>query len=130
MFQKQGSSGGIKRKLGGAAAAALALAGAGVLVAAGPAAAGTNGQHLSVRTHYADEVMACGDNQNGDWVCTPWYHTQRDSWTDFQGYWWKGTVNIYSAEHTSLYDVTREAYCYVPPSQNGDWVFCNTGNEA
>ncbi|WFB10564.1 hypothetical protein LRS74_28670 [Streptomyces sp. LX-29] len=130
MFQKSGSTGGFTRRFGGAAVVAVALAGAGVFVSAGPAAAGTNGQQLSVKTHYADNVRLCGDNQNGDWACTPAVNTRRDGWTDFRGYWWKGEVYVYSVEHTNRYDETRTATCWVPESQKGDWVFCNTGYRA
>ncbi|MFE5714116.1 hypothetical protein ACFQ7J_25265 [Streptomyces sp. NPDC056501] len=110
----------------GTVAAATVLSGAALITAAGPAAAGTNGQQVSVSTRYSDQIRVCGYNQADSWVCTDLINSP-NYWTSVGGWWWKGTVVIYGVQYDtpSRTHVTRAAQCYVPPSQSGDWTNCD-----
>ncbi|KUJ64931.1 hypothetical protein ACZ90_53425 [Streptomyces albus subsp. albus] len=125
MFGMKKSAGGGARKLG-VAAAALAITGAGLLAGAGPAAAGTNGQQLAVSSRWADQLYACGHNQDDRYVCSGWKQSP-DFWTYFPGYWFKGDVTVYGLRNG--YNEVLVAKCSVPKSQDGDWSYCLTNGE-
>ncbi|MFC0597805.1 hypothetical protein [Streptomyces palmae] len=80
--------------------AALGMAVAGVALAAGPAAAGSNGNQIRFYDNDGTvySVWVSGYNQNGQWVsnCFGTPH----STTNLDGWWWSGYVHI-DAYHNS-----------------------------
>ncbi|MFF7441455.1 hypothetical protein [Streptomyces sp. NPDC008122] len=110
----------VNRKIARIATAA-ALATAGVIGYAGSAAAGTNGQQVTISTRWSDQIRMCGRNQADQEACTGWIASPND-WTPVPGWWWKGEITIQGWQsETGEY---RIGYCDVPPEQASDWTQC------
>jgi hypothetical protein len=79
---------------------------------------GTNGQQLEVRT-LAFSVKIKGTNQNGQTVThcfnTPNYDTELTGW------WWKGTITIWSYDSGGCRILLNEMTRYVPTSFSGEY---------
>src|SRR5438270_14027239 len=73
----------------GAGAAAMTLA------IPGTALAGSGGQQIDVYASSQQSVMICGHNGTNLWVCHRW-DTPGYGWTRIHGWWWKGTLSLYS----------------------------------
>ncbi|MFI8966533.1 hypothetical protein ACIGO8_30980 [Streptomyces sp. NPDC053493] len=105
-------------------ASAAALAFAGVLGAAGPSTAASNGQQI----HFHDSsgsvysIRIEGYNQNGDVASGCFATPGRDTWVG--GWWWKGevTVTFYKTSSCSVATYFGETNAWVPTSQSGDWT--------
>ncbi|KUJ39634.1 hypothetical protein ACZ90_69170 [Streptomyces albus subsp. albus] len=104
-------------------ATALGLAAAGVALAAGPAAAGTNGQQIrfydNVGSVYSIRVI--GQNEMGldTYGCFGTPHAR----TDISGWWWKEAVTVQAFTNGSCSGepVATNTNVYVPKAQDGDW---------
>ncbi|MFJ8160226.1 hypothetical protein ACIRBY_04760 [Streptomyces sp. NPDC096136] len=79
------------------AATAVALAGAALLFAAGPAAAGSNGQQIAFQdnSYAAHSIQIEGYNQNGQHT-SQCFTVSAGGQTKIAGWWWKGTVRVKS----------------------------------
>jgi len=94
------------------------------------AAAGSNGQQISIYACDANGITIQGYNQGGKWQTTTLSKsTSSCGWYNVTGWWWKGNVNVYA-----FYYVTTEYPSYlgqsvsvnVPSSQsNSDFVYVN-----
>ncbi|WP_017239921.1 hypothetical protein [Streptomyces sp. SS] len=102
--------------------AATALATAGLVGYAGSAAAGTNGQQVTVSTRWSDQIRMCGRNQYDQESCTGWIASP-NLWTPVPGWWWKGEVFIEGWRHDT--GESYYGYCDVPPEQASDWTECH-----
>ncbi|AZM93612.1 MULTISPECIES: hypothetical protein [Streptomyces] len=110
----------------GTAAAAVALAGATLLAAAGPAAAAGNGQQIAFRdnSYSAHSIQIEGHNQNGYHVSQCFTVSPGGS-TQISGWWWKGTVRVKSFNNGGCTGTTFRwsQDKYIPEQQSGDWVW-------
>jgi hypothetical protein len=104
-----------------------ASAAAGAVVTTGPAAAGTNGQHVAVAAGgYTDvkSVRVWGTDQNGNFAETPTRAISNDKLRQalFPEYWFKGNVTV----RYYFYDGhTSEKHYNVPVSYPTDWYWLN-----
>ncbi|KUJ66914.1 hypothetical protein ACZ90_31215 [Streptomyces albus subsp. albus] len=108
----------------------MGIAAAGLALAAGPAAAGTNGQQIRFYDNdgTAYSIFVYGKDQSGHWVgqCFDTPH----STTYINGWWWKETVSfsVYRTAGCPLDNESARGNVWVPPSQAGDYkdvVFSN-----
>ncbi|MGW2864493.1 hypothetical protein [Streptomyces sp. NPDC001205] len=113
----------FRLKRSAALGAAVLGLGAAAVLGASPASAGTNGQHLTVHTNYADYIQACGHNQNGTYYCTGWIATP-NPWTRINGVWWKGDVAVRGVGEHNGRHLDQTVICTVPKSQPSDWTDC------
>lgn len=100
-----------KRHIGGMFAVCALVAGVGLPVVFGaPAASAASDMshpavgpiatpadyastQVAVSTYWSDDVHICGDDQYGDWVCSPQFNTPGTGRTTLWNWWWeKGTV--------------------------------------
>ncbi|KUJ65773.1 hypothetical protein ACZ90_43520 [Streptomyces albus subsp. albus] len=98
------------------------MAVAGVALAAGPAAAGSNGQQIrfydNVGTVYS--IMLIGQDQNGD-PATGCFQTPH-SRTDINGWWWKGFLTVRAYSDSGCSERLAEGEVNVPKEQSSDYT--------
>ncbi|MEV7547580.1 hypothetical protein [Streptomyces sp. NPDC089915] len=110
-----------------AAAGSLALATTGVLVGAGTASAGTNGQQISFTDHatpgYRHSIELYGYNNNGE-ESLGCFNINSGGTTRISGWWWRGdlTVKSYNS-YNCQNNYSWGTHVSVPYSQSGDWTY-------
>ncbi|MEV4374838.1 hypothetical protein AB0J71_47865 [Nonomuraea sp. NPDC049637] len=105
------------------AAAATLVAGTGIADAATVAKQTTyRNFQITVRTRYSDSIWFCGDNQYGNFVCSPTIDSSKE-WTLLKNWWWKGGTAVSVQGFQDSTGIIREKYCTPPMSSTTSNIY-------